>query len=508
MTLYCSFEDLQNESDVEQKLIMPLLTQWPNGLGYDPSDIHTKANIARKTIGKGPSAKRYYPDYIVVLAGLPLVVIEAKSPNVPIEEAFSDAHLYGTQLNLEFKSGINPCQWIVTCNGHFFHVYKMDSREPLIQIPFQDIYVGSIAFDGFVQMLKRQSLYQQAGAIQQHLKSKHYKKPIQNLGGISVQNEEIFPNEFGSMLSLRYQHIFSPRSTEDRVNIVDNAYVMTKRRRQYFDEIDRVIAASSFSIKAEGSLINDTSNPKEIIRALSKGKQLYNHLFLLIGAVGSGKSTFVDYLRIKKLPTQIKNDTIGVNINLNDSPLGVDETQKWIINQTISKLEQQYCNNDKREEDSIPLDKLFAPELLKFQRQVLCGLPASSPLFVQYYTGERKRLYEDKAGYLRALNRYYCGNTNKLLVLVLDNCDKRNLNEQLSVFQIVQWLRDQLKCLVFLPIRDVTYNTHKDKPPLDTVIKDYIFHIEPPAFTEVLEKRIKLALKEESNVSTQRSNLI
>ena len=139
---------------------MPILTQWPHGLGYDISDIRTKENIAHKTIGKGSSAKRYYPDYILALAGLPLVVIEAKSPDVPIEEAFSDAQLYGTQLNLEFKSGINPCQLIVTCNGHYFRVYRIDSRECLVQMLFQEIYVGSIAFDNFIQTLKRETLFQ------------------------------------------------------------------------------------------------------------------------------------------------------------------------------------------------------------------------------------------------------------------------------------------------------------------------------------------------------------
>ena len=84
----------------------------------------------------------------------------------------------------------------------------------------------------------------------------------------------------------------------------------------------------------------------------------------------------------------------------------------------------------------------------------------------------------------------------KLLVVVLDNCDKGDLDEQLMVFQIVRWVQSWLRCLVFLPIRDVTYRTCKDKPPLDTAIKEFVFLIENPPFAEVLRRRIQLALNE------------
>ena len=78
----------------------------------------------------------------------------------------------------------------------------------------------------------------------------------------------------------------------------------------------------------------------------------------------------------------------------------------------------------------------------------------------------------------------------------MDNCDKGNADEQLKVFQLVRWVQSWLPCLVFLPIRDVTYELYQKKPPLDTVIKDYVFRIEPPPFTTVLRKRIDLTLAE------------
>jgi hypothetical protein len=71
--MYCLMSDLQTESDVEQKLIWPLLTTpCPSGLGFRGSDVLTKVSTRRLEIGKGASRKLYYPDYIVVIAGLPV----------------------------------------------------------------------------------------------------------------------------------------------------------------------------------------------------------------------------------------------------------------------------------------------------------------------------------------------------------------------------------------------------------------------------------------------------
>ena len=51
-------EHLRTESDVEQKLVWPLLTEAPPaGLGYSPVDLVTKLSTRRLEIGKGATRK-------------------------------------------------------------------------------------------------------------------------------------------------------------------------------------------------------------------------------------------------------------------------------------------------------------------------------------------------------------------------------------------------------------------------------------------------------------------
>ncbi len=95
--MFAPLSDLHNESDVEQKLLYPLLTySSPQGLGFPSANVRTKPDIRGLTIEKRKNRKLYYPDYVVVISGLPMLVVEAKPPDDDLEEAYREARLYWT----------------------------------------------------------------------------------------------------------------------------------------------------------------------------------------------------------------------------------------------------------------------------------------------------------------------------------------------------------------------------------------------------------------------------
>jgi type I site-specific restriction endonuclease len=110
--------ELHSESDVEQKFIVPLLTQVPPlGLGYSSWDFRTKTDIRKLTIGKGTTRKLYYPDYAIVISGLPIMIIEAKAPEEQLSEGYREARLYATEINARYPHKVNPCSRVVATNG-------------------------------------------------------------------------------------------------------------------------------------------------------------------------------------------------------------------------------------------------------------------------------------------------------------------------------------------------------------------------------------------------------
>jgi hypothetical protein len=82
---------LVTESDVEQKVVMPLLTGAAY-LGIPQDYISTKRYLAPTALDKaGDKTSGSYPDYSVWMHGFPVLIVEAKAPSVPSEVGYREA---------------------------------------------------------------------------------------------------------------------------------------------------------------------------------------------------------------------------------------------------------------------------------------------------------------------------------------------------------------------------------------------------------------------------------
>ena len=492
--MFCAFEDLLTESDVEQKLLWPLLTSaLAYGMGFAPADILTKSSIRRLEIDKGSSKKLYFPDYMAVIAGLPVLVVEAKAPKESVEQGLVEARLYGNELNALFATGINPCVRVIACNGRELLSAPVDTAEPDIQLEFSDISIGSSLFARLVGSCRRSVLQEYADSLRRRTRKPQYRRAVSVIGGLGFQSQELPPNTFGATIVGDYGHVFNPKTRVDREIIVREAYVPSLRRQRYVEPIDRLIRSAVIPATARLPALEDTSSPSELSIALSERRNLENQVLLLVGSVGSGKSTFIDYLSLVALPKELRDKTLWARINLNEAPLAPDVVYRWISQAIANELKTA----TQEDVDSLEtLEKVFRPELSALKRGPLKLLDPESSEYKIRLADELLRLQRDDTIFAKSLARHLCAGPGKLLVIVLDNCDKRTRDEQLTMFQVAQWVRTEYRCLVVLPLRDVTFDRHRQEPPLDTAIKGLIFRIEPPPFIEVLQARVRLALKE------------
>ena len=261
-----ALDQMSNESDVEQKLVYPLLTaSEPYGLGNQASSIQTKANIRKFRIGKGDNVKLYFPDYLIVVGGFPLVAIEAKGPDEDLDEAFREARLYAAELNALYESGINPLMRIVATNGSRLVAGMWDQASPVQDLGITDLNPYSEKMAALQSFVGRGALDREFARLSALVKPKILKKPRRLLGGTAIQHEEIGHNTFGATISADFAHIFNPSSRADRSRIAKHAYIPSKRRVQYIDPIDRVIRASKPPSETASTLIDDTGAPSEII---------------------------------------------------------------------------------------------------------------------------------------------------------------------------------------------------------------------------------------------------
>lgn len=486
-------DGLLNESDVEQKFIYPFLIESaPNGLELPPSTIQTKVNLRRFSIGKGAETKLFYPDYVAVIFGLPVLVIEAKSPSESVEEGYRQARLYAAELNALFSTGLNPSKYVISCNGVELWFGFSDQAEPKSKINLDDFGSYSPGMATLQEEISWRQLSYYAKTLSESIRPNGLFKPRRFVGGVGAQNEEVGRNTFGTTLTSSIGSIFNPSSKSERVFIAKNGYIPSRRRERYIDPIDRVIRASRPPSETDARLLEDSSNPSELVARLKNKSELEHKVLLLIGSVGSGKTTFVDYLKEVALPRASVDATVWCRLDMNAAPVSAGEIYDWLRLALTQACVESLPNEDFDELDT--LRKVFSVEINRFTKGVGKLYAADVNLFNLKLAEHIEAVQRDRHAVAQAHVRYSSGERGKLCIIVLDNCDKKTRDEQLLMFEAAQWLQKEFRALVILPLRDETYDNHRMQPPLDTALKDMVFRIEPPLFQHVLISRVRLAM--------------
>lgn len=493
---------LQNESDVEQKLLYPLLVaSMPSGLGHDPADVHTKANIRKFVIGKGGDQKSYFPDYVVSRSGFPFLVVEAKTPGSNLEEAYREARLYASELNAQFDVGIQPVSKVIATDGRNLYAGHPDQARPKYSLTLQELSIYNAPFTNFTAEFNASALDAALAKFLPLIRPKRFWKPRKLVGGVAFQREEVGMNSFGATISSDFSSIFNPLSIEDRNYIAEHGYISSKRRERYIEPIDRIIRASTPVSESRSRTLEDTAAPAEIVKVLRGSRQLEQQVMLIVGSAGAGKTTFVDHLRQTALPADVRNSTVWLHIDMNPAPISRAEIYDWLRLQITERCKATDPKTDFDELETIK--NVHAVQVTQFRKGTGRLHEGNQSHWNIKLAEHLEYILRDK--HIVAQNHaIYCStNRGKLLIIVLDNCDKRLRDEQLLMFEAAQWIKREFRALVVLPLREETYDNHHSEPPLDTALKDLVFRIEPPLFQRILQSRVQLAVKAVSSSSKE-----
>lgn len=483
-----------NESDVEQKLISPLLlAALPEGFGYSQADFKTKASLAKLTIDKGTSKKIYFPDYAVILQGLPLLVIEAKGPGEDLTEAMREARLYAAAINGRYEPGWNPCEIVIAANDAEIRAGHWDS-EVYIATATNSLSPVDAAFAELTKLISRPATQARCDALLRKIrKNTQYVSPLQMMGGKNVAEETVGENSFGSNVSVEYQYLFDPRTNEDRKRLVTNAYVPSVQRSSHVPQIDKLIRAAVPPHMTDATPIGDTGAPSGLFSALAD-RQRPGELCLLIGSAGSGKSTFTDYVRASALDQNLSVRGDWLHVNLNPAPLSRDRIYSWLLREIMSGVSNAHPDIDM---DTLEFQRKIYSRQLSAAAKKRGSLYAEGTVEHANIINETlKQLEEDQELTARQTLEHLYRDRGRLLIVILDNCDKRTRDDQLLMFEVASWLKENMYCMVFLPLRDTTYDNYRDTAPLDTVVKDLVFRIDPPRLEQVIQARLEYASRE------------
>jgi hypothetical protein len=439
----------------------------------------------------------YYPDYIIYIAGIPCLIIETKDICVPSEEGYREARLYATEINKRYPKDVNPAKYILSSNGIEIHLGPWDSEQELHVLETRNLKEGLKDLETLKLNISRSFLLTHAQLVRDKLIAVDRYKPLFLLGGPSRQSSQLSPNTFAADLVPILRKYFDPDETKWSEEILERGYCSSDEITKYNSTLESLLK-DRIMLKGGVESLKTTKNKADIIdKALSKAvtskRDVPDPFILIIGGVGSGKSMFIERYYKHLINEEIKNNTLWAVVDFNTAPQDISDLETWICQEFINDFSLRNGDDDFFTFEN--LKRYFAPDIARREKGPYKLLKEEVyQTYVEKITNDITKWNDDPEKLSESIIRYYSKDKNIPIIVVFDNVDKRDRDQQLSVFQSVQWFRSKNKCFSLLSLRDETFDAYKDSPPLDAFLKPFAFRIVPPRFINVVKRRLELAI--------------
>ena len=480
---------LHTESDVEQKLVYPLLTR-PEWCGIPNDAIKTKKYVPSFDIGKGRSERRNFaPDYLIYSRGFPVAVLEAKSQNESAVDALAEARMYALVLNSKYPKGLNPVETIASCNGKELLISRWDSDERYT-IDITTLTLGSNDHKIVLAALGWSRLEQEGKAAEAKHAPDAKRYPISALGGFDILKQRVGQNSFAESLAPLLEYYFQSSTVDAENEILSEAYVssdaITRYERLFEDYLrQRVVPASDRSGVALQP--QEKAEPKLTEKLWQYGARSEGAIQLLIGHVGSGKSSFIKRYANFLQPHAMKGMATWVQIDFNEAPLDEAKIEGFVLDKFITAMTAEEDDNDDFYRE------VFASQIREFKRLHGSLFDRNRDKYEEFLSDEKRKWFNDKPLLAKSIAHRCRKERKRLLVVVFDNTDKRSRESQVRIFEAAQWFVGLTGAFCIVALRETTWERHKAEPPLDTLQNATHFYIAPPRFYDVVEKRLRLA---------------
>jgi len=491
---------LENEADVETKIIVPLL------LGAAYLDIPAAAVKSKNYLSPTPFNRKAgqtsgnYPDFSVWFRSFPCLVVEAKAPDVSVEVGYHEASLYGAYLNHNYPTGLNPTRFLFATNGVNFLFGYWDSN-PILSGLVSDLLPQSALLTELQGLCGRNVLQAHALSCLQQVAAKRFLLPYNLAGGPALLRATITINQFAAPLAPLLQRYFSSSQQSSVQEIVDRAYVSSDEVTEY-DKILESLLKERTATRGDTPVktLHPERSGEEVLRqeiedrtGLKSQDRRTGHLQLIQGSVGAGKSLFMERYKRKLQPVEAGARTKWATINFNSAPVSLIGAEKWLCKYFIESFQVE--NSDIDLSSLAVLRGVFSRKI-QGRKAIYAVLEGTSQERADVQRAEDLIAWQDDPEeFTRGIADYVIGSRNEALVVVMDNVDRLNLDNQLAAFQLTLWFLQLTHAFTILQMRDETYERFKDKPPLDTFRTGVVFHITPPRFVDVVKRRLELSIE-------------
>jgi hypothetical protein len=362
--------ELRTESDVEQKVILPFLLN-ASYLGLRSGWVRTKEYMSPTEIDKTAGKRHgYIPDYSIWVDSVPLVVVEAKAPDVAIQVALREARLYAGEINKRYPPEVNPIGQVLASNGVEFGLSTWDSEVGTIIALCADVQPGTQVLASIQGVIGREALEARAQKLVVHFQSRAFYSVASFMGGQSRLGQQLGVNDFAEPLFKPITKYFGSNSDETPDEVIDRAYVSSDEIGTYEGLLETFLKDRTDQLAGNQLKLINTSKHKatgisDEVQRFAKNPNLNARVQLIIGSVGAGKSTFIRRFYRRLMSEEVARKTRWAFLNFNVMPPGLDALKTWIADQ-FSESFAAVNNIDIYEAEQI--EKIFSAEMRRFER--------------------------------------------------------------------------------------------------------------------------------------------
>lgn len=214
-------------------------------------------------------------------------------------------------------------------------------------------------------------------------------------------------------------------------------------------------------------------------------------LNLIIGSVGSGKTTYLKYFE-KISGNKLLRDNKAIWLYIDFESMGREGNPREFLYQELRK---HYVDFSEKIEDVYKeiIEPAYNKEIESLKRGALSPISGNKEKVREKISEFILSEYEKTEPYLDKIFKYLA--SHKLLVIVMDNSDLYEDSDlETRVFSEGLAFSKRSGCHVIISLREITYLKHKNDSSFDA----YEFRklwLDPPPFKEVLSKRLKYSQK-------------
>lgn len=497
MNLALGISSVVTEADVELKVVTPLLTN-PNYLAIPTASIQGKTYLAPTVLDKkAGKTGGYYPDFSVWELGFAVLIVEAKEPGIPVEVGFREACLYARHLNAEYKSGINPCHFVLSCNGKQLAYGAWDSNR-CQTVEMDVLQIGSNELETLIRFCHHRVLLAHAAKCLSGVRLSRSTQPYMLAGDRALINSKKAFNSFAAELAPTLRRYFTSVTQNNDPDIYQRAYVDSDDITQYDRILESLLKDRLTPRRPLSQELNPTraKEPKlaKAIATYRDDRPPEGQLQVITGSVGTGKSLFARRYKELLQPEEQRKSTHWAFIDFNGAPEPIEEAHDWLCEQFIESFRLENPEFDPFANEN--LNRIFSQDLQRRR-----GIYDEVKKKISAAEAEKIRINDletwqkDHRRVALGLCRHFARERGDVLVVVMDNVDRLDLRSQLGAFTLSLWFLDQSRAFIILMMRDETYERFKNQKPLDTYKSGVVFHIGPPRFLDVVKRRLELSLE-------------